>query len=353
MASGEPILYSLYVYAPNKWAPIVFIVLYGVSAVFHVWQCYRYKAFKLIGLHPACAILFTAGYSLREWGSYNYLYSKSTIAPLLVFIFSQVFIYVCPPLLELANYHVLGRIFYYVPHCAPLPPGNVLAIFGGLMAVVELLNALGVSMSANPASKPQTQTLGSHLTVAAIGIQVALIITFVCLAALFHSRVSRTKIRSRSVTTMLFVLYTSMALIFVRCIYRLVEHTGSTKVDLDNMEALRQLSPILRYEVYFYIFEATLMLVNSLIWNIWHPGRFLPREYNVYLAPDGVEVEGERDVDARPLWARLANVFTFGIFFRRKRRPQDQSIKLRGRSQSNGTSGEQASSLLSPLAGTK
>ena len=30
---------SLFVYAPNKIAPIVFAVLYGISAVGHLWQC--------------------------------------------------------------------------------------------------------------------------------------------------------------------------------------------------------------------------------------------------------------------------------------------------------------------------
>ena len=56
----------------------------------------RYKAWRLIGLHPVCAILFTAGYALREYGAYNYLYSVATKLPLIMFILSQVFIFVCP-----------------------------------------------------------------------------------------------------------------------------------------------------------------------------------------------------------------------------------------------------------------
>jgi hypothetical protein len=41
-------------------------------------------------------VLFTAGYALREYGTYNYIYSVTTKVPLILFIFSQVFIYVCP-----------------------------------------------------------------------------------------------------------------------------------------------------------------------------------------------------------------------------------------------------------------
>lgn len=56
----------------------------------------RYKAWGLIGLHPLCAVLFAAGYGLREYGAYNYLYEVDNAEPLTMFIVSQVCIYVGP-----------------------------------------------------------------------------------------------------------------------------------------------------------------------------------------------------------------------------------------------------------------
>lgn len=222
------------------------------------------------------------------------------------------------PLLELANYHVLGRILYYVPYFAPLPPGRVLSTFGGLMLIVELLNALGVALKSNPSSSAGQQHTGGHLTIAALSIQVIVILIFIILAAIFHRRCANAQIKSRSVQTPLVTLYASMVLIFIRCIYRLVENTGNTTVDLTDMEALRRLSPILRYEWYFYVFEATLMLVNSAIWNVWNPGRYLPRDHRVCLAPDGrTEVTAE-EIDGRSTWAKVGAVMTFGILFRKK-----------------------------------
>ncbi|KAM6525692.1 Lipid-translocating exporter-like protein rta1 [Fusarium falciforme] len=320
--AGEPIPYSLYVYAPNKGAAIFFTIAYAISTIFHIWQCYRYKAWKLVGLHCICGVMFTAGYAMREYGAYNYLYKTTTKLPLSIFITSQVCIYVCPPLLELANYHVLGRIFYYVPYCAPIAPGKVLATFGGLMGLVEFLNSLGVSLSANTSSTPEKQALGSHLTIAAISLQLIIIIIFVYLAYLFQRHCSKANVQATAVKTLLTTLYMSMALILVRCIYRLVEHTGNTKVDIDDVDSLMTLSLILRYEVFFYIFEAVLMLINSILWNIWHPGRFLPKDYHVYLSQDGTEVEGEEDSDNRPLLAKAGNVLTFGIFWRKKEQTQ-------------------------------
>ncbi|ETS80027.1 hypothetical protein PFICI_07556 [Pestalotiopsis fici W106-1] len=320
--AGEPILGSLYVYAPNKGAPIFFAIAYALSTGFHIWQCIRYKAFKLVGLHSICALLFTLGYALRAYGAFNnnYLYSETDQTPLIMFILSQVFIFICPPLLELANYHILGRTFYYVPYIAPLPPGRVLATFGGLMAVVETLNALGVALSANAASTETVQTLGANMTVAALSIQFFVILTFYCMAGMFHWRCIKAGLHTTAIRTILDTLYASMFLILARCIYRMVEHTtGSTNIDLDNIEVLQRLSPVLRYEVFFYIFEATFMLFNSILWNIWHPGRFLPREHHIYLAQDGSEVQGQEDMDDRPLIVKTANVLTFGLLFRRKR----------------------------------
>lgn len=223
------------------------------------------------------------------------------------------------PLLELANYHVLGRIFYYVPYVAPLPPGRVLSTFGGLMALVEALNALGVAFSSNVSSSHSQQEMGSHLTIAALAIQLGVIIVFVLLAAIFHRRCAKANIHAKAVSTPLITLYVSMLLILIRCIYRLVGHLGNTTVRFDDLESLMTLSPILRYEWFFYVFEATLMLINSILWNLWNPGRYLPRNYHVYLAPDGrTELEGEDKSDDRPLLAKAGSVLTFGILFRKK-----------------------------------
>lgn len=185
------------------------------------------------------------------------------------------------------------------------------------MALVEVLNSLGVSLSANPTSSHSTQQLGSRLTIAALAIQLSVIVIFVILTAIFHRRCIKANVRANAVSTLLIILYLSMSLILIRCMYRLVEHLGSTTVRLDNPESLVALSPILRYEWYFYIFEASLMLINSVIWNIWNPGRYLPTNSHVYLAQDGkTELEGK--IRTRTLGRALLALLTFGFFFREK-----------------------------------
>lgn len=60
------------------------------------------------------------------------------------------------------------------------------------------------------------------------------------------------------------------------------------------------------------------MLLNSVLWNVWNPGRYLPRKYSVYLAQDGREIEGEDKPDNRSLPAKIVSVMTFGILLRKK-----------------------------------
>lgn len=58
-----------------------------------------------------CAVLFTAGYALREYGAFNYMYTKGS-PNLFIFIVSQVFIYVCPYVSKATEAH----IFFLAKH---------------------------------------------------------------------------------------------------------------------------------------------------------------------------------------------------------------------------------------------
>ncbi|CAN8097071.1 unnamed protein product [Discula destructiva] len=266
MSSSGVVYGSLFLYAPNKIAPIIFAFLYGLSAVGHLYQCIHYKAFKIVGLHPFCAFLFALGYVLREVGAYNYSWQTDVegqvnVTNLIVCIISQVFIFVAPPLLELANYQVLGRVLLYIPYLAPISPSRVLSTFSLLIAIVETLNALGVALASNPAGA--SQGTGSAMVIAALGMQLVIILVFILLAGLFHRRIARAKLETKPIRMVLLGLYCSMVLILVRSIYRLVEHLDNTTIQLGDMASLEALSPVMRYEWYFYVFEAGVMFLNS------------------------------------------------------------------------------------------
>jgi hypothetical protein len=207
------------------------------------------------------------------------------------------------PLLELANYHVLGRILFYVPYFAPLHPGRTLTTFGFFSGIVEVMNALGVSYLATPTSDASRKKLGDGLLKASLICQLGVISIFCVIAGIFHRRCVRAGITSRKVQGPLWTMYTSMTLIFIRTIYRIVEHFGTSHIpanpspDWDPIS----LSPIVRYEWFFWVFEASLMLINTVMWNYRHPRRYLPEDYHVYLAQDGqTELKGPGWKDDMP-----------------------------------------------------
>ncbi|OAQ72782.1 RTA1 domain-containing protein [Pochonia chlamydosporia 170] len=285
---------SAWFYEPNKIAPIVFTVAFGISTILHFWQCIKYSSFKITALHPFACVLFTVGFALREVGAHHY---KQTVP----YIVSTILIYSAPPILELANFHVLGRILYYVPYHAPLHPGRTLTTFGSLSFVVEVLNGLGIAWVAQPTVKENLHNVGHGLLKASLLLQLFVIVLFLGTAGTFHYRCARGGVLTRATRFPLVTMYTSSLLVFVRCVYRTVEYFSSESMyGAKSVDELNALSPIIRYEWFFYVFEASLMLVNEGLWNVMHPRRFLPRDYHVYLAKDGkTELQGPGWEDER------------------------------------------------------
>ncbi|KAF2634132.1 RTA1 domain protein [Massarina eburnea CBS 473.64] len=283
LPDGKPVDGSVYFYAPSKTAPIIFAVLFLASGAFHTYQCVRYKSWKITGLHPFCCLLFTVGFGLRAYGAFNF-------NQLTVYIISTICIYSAPPIIELANYHVLGRILYYVPYFSPLHPGRTLTTFGTLSAIVEILNALGVSYLANPDIAQKTQDLGHVLMKTALIAQLVVLSVFISIGVIVHQRCNKAGIKNRKVQSPILTMYISTALIFARTIYRIVELFGFSRAPAnpDANWVPMSLSPLVRYEWFFYVFEAVLMYWNSVLWNASHPCHHLPEDYHVYLAQDGM-----------------------------------------------------------------
>jgi RTA1 like protein len=212
--------------------------------------------------------------------------------------------------LELANYHILGRILYYVPYYSPLHPGRVFSTFAFLSALVESLNGWGASYSANQKLPQSQQDIGHALMKTALLLQLFVAISFVYLAVFFHMRCRRNGIRNRRVEGPLLTLYVSTAIITVRTIYRTVEYFGVASLRYGPGFDPNTITPVVRYEWFFYVFEASLMLINCVLFNFRHPRRWLPESNKTYLAQDGVtEIEGPGWEDPRPFWVTALDPF--------------------------------------------
>ncbi|KAK7416939.1 hypothetical protein QQX98_004850 [Neonectria punicea] len=303
MSKGEYVDGSYFFYAPNKGAAIFFLVVFLASGLLHAWQCFWYKCWILMPFFPLCCLLFTAGFGLREYGAFHY-------ENLNVFIASICNTYAAPPLLELQNYHILGRILYYVPYHSPLHPGRVLTTFGFISGVIEALNGWGASYSANQSLTDGEIATGHALIKTSLILQIIVAVLFIALASMFHRRCLANGIKNDRLNSSLLTLYTSTALILARTIFRLVEYFGVAQLRFGPGFDPKTMSPIVRYEWFFYVFEAALMLINLVMFNARHPRRFLPKSNKIYLVQDGAtEVEGPGFKDPRPFWVTLVDPF--------------------------------------------
>ncbi|KAM0416981.1 hypothetical protein ACHAPT_013005 [Fusarium lateritium] len=303
MSDGKYVDGSFWFYAPNKGAAIFFCIAFCASGCVHAWQSSHYKCWILTPLFTFCCLLFTAGFALREYGAFHY-------DNLDIFIASICITYAAPPLLELQNYHILGRILYYVPYHSPIHPGRVLTTFGFVSGIIEGLNGWGASYSANQSLSDKMIGVGHALIKASLLLQVIVAVLFVVLAAMFHRRCISNGMKNDRLNNSLFTLYTSTTLILARTIYRIVEYFSVAELRYGPGFDPSTINPVVRYEWFFYVFEAAVMLINTVMFNVRHPRRYLPENNKIYLAPDGVtEVEGPGFKDPRPFWQTLIDPF--------------------------------------------
>lgn len=215
---------------------------------------------------------------------------------------------------ELANYYILGRILYFVPYHSPVHPGRVLTTFAAISMIVEALNGNGAAYTANQSLSEDKRNTGKALLKAALLMQIVIVVLFISLAVTFQLKCRRNGISSSKLNSCLTTLYISTTIITVRTIYRVVEYFSIASLDFSQFSKPgfdpTTLSPLIRYEWFFYVFEASLMLANSVLLNARHPRRYLPKSTKVYLAKDGVtEIMGPGYKQDRNFFATLVDPF--------------------------------------------
>lgn len=108
------------------------------------------------------------------------------------------------------------------------------------------------------------------------------------LAVTFHRRCVKAEIHNKNMNGVLLSLYISTGLVEARTIYRVVEYYGIAKLYYHMGMDANDFPVEIRYEWFFYVFEATLMLFNAYLWNVRHPRKYLPKSTKMYLDKDGV-----------------------------------------------------------------
>ncbi|KZT53804.1 hypothetical protein CALCODRAFT_519810 [Calocera cornea HHB12733] len=299
---------SWWYYLPNKIAPVVFAVLFLISGCWHLYQNIVYKCWKTTGLLPFAALVFVEGYVLREVGAFH----PDSLA---FYMASTIELLCSPPVYEAANCFIVTRFLYYVPYRAPLHPWRLMLTLGTFEAYLEAINANGAAEATS--YRGSNVKSGKILMNISLVCQIISMLFFIGVTFRFEYNCRRVGLFPDKLRNGLRVVYVSCALISMRTIYRSVEWFDAPNLDPSNPDSF---PPVLRTEAYFYVFEASVMLINTFLLNIFHPTRLIPQNYKVYLAPDGVtELEGRgMTKDPRPYWLQWVDPFDlYGLFTKR------------------------------------
>ncbi|KAI9657136.1 MAG: hypothetical protein M1821_003302 [Bathelium mastoideum] len=281
---------SVWLYAPNKVLPIIFIVLFSITTAFQLYQTVRFKSWYTTTLLPIAGVCIIAGLAVREAGAYDY-------TNVVLVIVSTVFAMTGPILCAAANYFILGRTLYYIPWLSPIHPGRVITTFSALDSVCEILIGQGASRVVNTTLSASKREQGADLLKASLILQAALFAGYFALVITFHIRAKKAGVLNKKLRTFLYIIYISAALVTIRCIYRAVEYF------------LGFLGYVYAHEAFYWVFEASAMFVYTVLLNVFHPARYLPKSNKIYLSRDGSEREGPGWQDKRPFLVTLMDPF--------------------------------------------
>lgn len=179
IATPEDIV-SWYIYDPVHGVSAAFAALFAISGVAHIWQNnLKYRSFRIGFLLPWAALIFAAGFGLREYNSYH-------TEDLNTFIASTVLLFVAPPVYNGANYFIFGRALYYLPYLSPIHPGRVWTTFITLDTLVGIIAANGASRAFNEGASSGARATGLILVKVSLFMMLGMFLAFMCTSSQFN-----------------------------------------------------------------------------------------------------------------------------------------------------------------------
>ena len=127
-----------------------------------------------------------------------------------------------------------------------------------------------MSASTSTTGKPGNKELGKWLIVVGLCLQLAAFSFFIVVIGIFHYRVRRQPTtKSRTIVVpwqrYLVVLYGASTIVVIRSVFRLIEYIQGRD------------GYLMGHEVYAYVFDAAMMLILSIEFNIFHPSQIVSR----------------------------------------------------------------------------
>ncbi|KAF4546735.1 RTA-like protein [Lasiodiplodia theobromae] len=263
MSDGSKDSFVLYHYNPSTALAIVFIALFANTTMFHLWQLLRRRTWYFIpfvigGIFETVGYLgrFISSRQTPDWKTWPYVMQSLTLL-------------LAPAFFAASIYMVLGRIIRLTDGSAhsPIRVNWLTKIF----VLGDVISFLGQSAGGGMLAKADTHNdvkWGERIIIGGLCVQLLFFGLFMIVAAIFHIRISRVPTARVGELTVpwrrfLVVLYVASVLIMVRSVFRVVEYIQGSD------------GYLMSKEMFIYIFDASLMFLTMIIFNIWHPSRII------------------------------------------------------------------------------
>ncbi|WQF89258.1 Putative RTA-like protein [Colletotrichum destructivum] len=257
--------YILYHYDPSMAAAVVFVLVFGASAVLHIYQLSRTRTWYFVPFVVGC--LFEAvGYVGRAMSA-----SEAPDWTLKPYIIQSILILLGPALYAASVYMILGRLILLLEagEYSLIRPNRLTKVFV-LGDVLSFFAQGGGGGMLATAKSPSSVKTGENIIVAGLCIQILFFGFFMIVTMVFHFRHFRHPTpHSYNIQTpwtkLLWVLYASSLLIMVRSLFRVAEYIEGTEGKLQSKE------------MYIYLLDALLMGIVSVLFNWFHPSRVITK----------------------------------------------------------------------------
>jgi len=263
---GVPTIYEGYV--PSLSIGIVFCVLFTLSMVAHIVQ-FIWKRTWWCSVFAIGSLVELIGWAGRTWSS-QCPYADT---PFLMQISTLI---IAPTFFTAGIYILLGRFISLLGReSSLLSPALYLWIFCSCDFLSLVIQAVGGGMASEASNDINGDTKpGTDIMVAGIIIQMSSITVFVFLALDFLRRTIRQYIlrsMKRTMVPLLYAMMLSIIFIYVRSIYRTIELLQGWN------------GYLITTEIFFVMLDGAMMVPAVMVFNIIHPGWFMPTKKEVEL----------------------------------------------------------------------
>ncbi|KIJ64793.1 hypothetical protein HYDPIDRAFT_175317 [Hydnomerulius pinastri MD-312] len=264
-----------YDYVPTRWVCIVFVSLFSLSLVLHIFQTFRYRLWWLLPTAIFCGVFEVVGWSAR-------LYSSGDSYALVPFDIQISATITGPTPLIAANFVMLEYLIGFLgPRYSRLPPKLCRCSAQPRDIISLTIQAVGGALAAIAAGNGKDATPGGNIMLIGIIIQMVAITLFVLCAGEFffryandkplrapademerHSALSAKPMHPNMKLTVYASIFMTLCL-FIRAVYRTIELTDGWT------------GRIIATQLYFNVLDGGMVTLAIYTLNIFHPGRLI------------------------------------------------------------------------------